>query len=47
MEKVEKTGEIEIEIETLLTNLPSEIMGKEEIGEFMMLDGELNAPTKH
>ena len=34
MEKVnEKTGEIEIEIETLLTNLPSEIMGKEEIGE--------------
>ena len=34
LEKVnEKTGEIEIEIETLLTNLPCEIMGKEEIGE--------------
>ena len=34
MEKVnEKTGEIEIEIETLLTNIPPEIMGKEEIGE--------------
>ena len=28
-----KTGEIEIEIETLLTNLPSEIMCKEDIGE--------------
>ena len=42
----EKTGEIEIE--TLLTNLPSEIMGKEENRrDFMMLDGELNAPTKH
>ena len=34
MEKVnEKTGEIEIEIETLLTNIPCEIMSKEEIGE--------------
>ena len=34
LEKVnEKTGEIEIEIETLLTNLPCEIMSKEEIGE--------------
>ena len=28
-----KTGEIEIEIERLLTNLPCEIMSKEEIGE--------------
>ena len=28
-----KTGETEIEIETLLTNLPSEIMSKEDIGE--------------
>jgi len=28
-----KTGEMEIEIETLLTNLPSEIMCKEDIGE--------------
>ena len=29
----EKTGEIEIEIETLLTNLPPEVMSKEKIGE--------------
>ena len=29
----EETGEIEIEIETLLTNIPPEIMSKEEIGE--------------
>ena len=34
LEKVnEKTGEIEIEIETLLTNLSPNIMSKEEIGE--------------
>ena len=44
----EKTGKIENEIETLLTNLPPEVMSKEKNrwNLWCKMD-ELNAPTKH